>query len=546
MYGHDGSPDRPACESQSNQSVDPDRRQGDQREQREGHEPDGRRRRPPSQDVDPGVDLRDLERADERAEEPIHGGRTLTVGRIQLTPVAVHQDGVCREQEDLDVPAKQRLEIRRPEQDRAGDDRPEPQSASREIGHPDQEDSPGDGHHGSRQEGQRRDDRQDERRVEERQIGTAGRRERACRVGVATRQPSLGGTERDLEVDADRVSGEQPLDVVRDDQGEDRRQDDGHGVVEDGATGNHARKYVRRPGAADTMRWMSVDVRKTYVAAVPLPVRRALRDGAVIAGLLFFGIPVRHRRAGRRNGRVRRLRLLERQPRRPLRGPPSAGSARSTTRRRSPGCSGRSELLEWPSFLWLWLALLFGNIVWLGGRGVRILWILAFPPVALELYHGNIHLWIAAAIALGFRYPWTWGFVLLTKVTPGVGLLWFALRREWRALGIALGVTGRHRRGVARAPGPAVGRLAGVHRLDAGRRLGGPVPDRRSRSWIRLPAAVVLVAWGALTDRRWTVPVAATLALPVLWVSGFAICAALASTSLWPRPDAPVSPAELT
>ena len=43
---------------------------------------------------------------------------------------------------------------------------------------------------------------------------------------------------------------------------------------------------------------------------------------------------------------------------------------------------------------------------------------------------------------LGFRYPWTWGFVLLTKVTPGIGLLWFAVRREWRALAIALGVTG--------------------------------------------------------------------------------------------------------
>ena len=90
----------------------------------------------------------------------------------------------------------------------------------------------------------------------------------------------------------------------------------------------------------------------------------------------------------------------------------------------------------------MWFALLIGNVIWLGGRGVRVLWILAFPPVALELYHGNIHLWIAAAIALGFRYPWTWGFVLLTKVTPGVGLLWFAVRREWRALGIALGVTG--------------------------------------------------------------------------------------------------------
>ena len=43
---------------------------------------------------------------------------------------------------------------------------------------------------------------------------------------------------------------------------------------------------------------------------------------------------------------------------------------------------------------------------------------------------------------------------------------------------------------------------------------------------------VLLVIWGARTDRRWTVPVAATLALPVLWVSGFAICAALASRSL--------------
>jgi len=59
--------------------------------------------------------------------------------------------------------------------------------------------------------------------------------------------------------------------------------------------------------------------------------------------------------------------------------------------------------------------------------------------------------------------------------------------------------------------------------------------------WIRLPAAVALVAWGGLTDRRWTVPVAATLALPVLWVSGFAICAALASEPLARERSAPRS-----
>ena len=197
--------------------------------------------------------------------------------------------------------------------------------------------------------------------------------------------------------------------------------------------------------------------------------------------------------------------------------------------------------LEWPTFLWLWLALLIGNIIWLGGRGVRIIWLLAFPPVALELYHGNIHLWIAAAIALGFRYPWTWGFVLLTKVTPGVGLLWFAVRREWRALGDRARRDRRHRRGLARARGPALGRLAGVHRLDAGRRLRGPVPDPD-------PALDPPAGGGrarrvgrpdrpALDGRPWRRP----WRCPVLWVSGFAICAALASTSLWPKPDAPVS-----
>jgi len=187
--------------------------------------------------------------------------------------------------------------------------------------------------------------------------------------------------------------------------------------------------------------------------------------------------------------------------------------------------------LEWPTFLWLWLALLIGNIIWLGRRGIRIVWLLALPPVALEIYHGNIHLWIAAAIALGFRYPWTWGFVLLTKVTPGVGLLWFAVRREWRALGIALGVTG-----VIVALSLALqGQLwidwiAFLQSTPEGGSVAQfqiPIP-----LWLRLPAAVVLVVWGARTDRRWTVVVAATLALPVLWISGLAICAALASESL--------------
>ena len=59
----------------------------------------------------------------------------------------------------------------------------------------------------------------------------------------------------------------------------------------------------------------------------------------------------------------------------------------------------------------------------------------------MELAGGNIHLLLAAAIVLGFRWPWTWSLVLLTKITPGIGLLWFVVRREWRNLTIALGGT---------------------------------------------------------------------------------------------------------
>ncbi len=183
-----------------------------------------------------------------------------------------------------------------------------------------------------------------------------------------------------------------------------------------------------------------------------------------------------------------------------------------------------ATLLSWPAFLTLWLAVLVGTMAWLGWRGTLL--VLAFPPVALDLYHGNIHLLIAAAIALGFRYPAAWAFVLLTKVTPGVGLLWFAVRREWRPLAIALGATG------ALTAGSLVvdGRLWGLWLDGAILRVaqeGVGQPTLPLPLALRLPAAALLVAWGGLTNRRWTVPASAALALPVPWLSGLAILAAL-------------------
>jgi Glycosyltransferase family 87 len=204
-------------------------------------------------------------------------------------------------------------------------------------------------------------------------------------------------------------------------------------------------------------------------------------------------------------------------------------------------------LFGWYAFLWVWTALLIGNLVWLGGRGVRVIWLFALPPVALELYHGNIHLWIAAAIVLGFRYPWTWAFVLLTKVTPGVALVWFAIRREWRPLGIAIGVTAVIVvASFALDPTRWFDWLAFLRSTPEGGSVAQfqiPIP-----LWIRLPTALVVVAWGAVTDRRWTVPLAATLALPVLWVSGFAICTAclLLATTYRQGPTPPKAEAPAT
>lgn len=186
-----------------------------------------------------------------------------------------------------------------------------------------------------------------------------------------------------------------------------------------------------------------------------------------------------------------------------------------------------ASMLTWPAFLWLWLALLVGTLVWLGRRQPRaVLALLAFPPVALELYHGNIHLLLAAAIVLGFRYPWTWSFVLLTKVSPGIGLVWFAVRREWQSLAIALSVTA-----ALVAFSLAVdGRLWRDWLAAVTATAGGAPLNQFSIGIplaIRLPMALVVVAWGARTDRRWAVPAAAALALPVLWPSGLAVLAAV-------------------
>jgi hypothetical protein len=148
--------------------------------------------------------------------------------------------------------------------------------------------------------------------------------------------------------------------------------------------------------------------------------------------------------------------------------------------------------------------------------------LLAVPVFAVELFIGNIHLLLALAIVLGFRWPAAWSLVLLTKVTPGVGLLWFAVRREWRALAIALGATVAIAAvSVVLMPGlwsEWLRSLTQTSEPGSANTVAIPLP-------LRVAVAALLVIWGARTDRRWTVVVAATISIPVLWLNGLAMLA---------------------
>ena len=186
---------------------------------------------------------------------------------------------------------------------------------------------------------------------------------------------------------------------------------------------------------------------------------------------------------------------------------------------------GPLHALPWPIFAGLWTFMLV--LVLAGVTGPLLALVILLPPVFMELAVGNIHVLIGAAIAIGFRWPAAWAFILLTKVTPGICLLWFAVRREWRHLAIALVATAViFGVSFAIAPGAWFGWFDVLVS-----RSGAPGPDLGLYNVVplvvRMPIAIVLVVWGARTDRPWVVPIAAILALPVIWPNATAIAIAL-------------------
>jgi hypothetical protein len=179
--------------------------------------------------------------------------------------------------------------------------------------------------------------------------------------------------------------------------------------------------------------------------------------------------------------------------------------------------------LPWQAFVGAWTALLLATTAYLVGPALLAVGLLIALP---EIFGGNITLLLAAAIVLGFRWPATWSFVLLTKVTPGIGLLWFAARREWRALGIAVGATALLV-AISYVFTPAGVWSDWLSELSANATAPIDSGSLPIPLLARLPVAALLIAWGAAGNRRWVLPIGCLLALPVIWYGSLSLLVAV-------------------
>ena len=189
-------------------------------------------------------------------------------------------------------------------------------------------------------------------------------------------------------------------------------------------------------------------------------------------------------------------------------------------------------VLPFEAFFVLWTIASIAVLYWLVRPWPWALLIL-FLPWTYELFVGQVHLFIAAAIVLGFRYPALWAFNILTKVTPG--------HRAAVVPGSPRVAGARHRarhdagdRG--RVVRPRADRLVRLVRVPAGSTGSGEL------LYARIAAAAVIVVAGALTDRRWAVPIAVWLALPVVWIESWVILLAIIRLRDQPAPDAEPAP----
>ena len=193
-----------------------------------------------------------------------------------------------------------------------------------------------------------------------------------------------------------------------------------------------------------------------------------------------------------------------------------------------------AAILPSGAFTAAWTVLLLVCVWFLGGRTpLGGLALIAFLPVAVELWFRNIHLVLAVMVVLGLRrWPALFAVGASIKIAPGLGIVYLAARGRWRdavvasLVGAAILVVSvilspdSWRQFVeiltARGPGEANGFL--------------PVPYF-ARAAIGLVLAVVAGRLRPSLGEPLLV-VAVTVALPTLWFTALSMLAAIVGLML--------------
>ena len=200
----------------------------------------------------------------------------------------------------------------------------------------------------------------------------------------------------------------------------------------------------------------------------------------------------------------------------------------------------------WPHLSELWDAVQIVALVWMLGPALAVV-ALYFPWPALPgfgtavqatINNGNPQLVFAAFIVIALtRFPVAWTFVLLTKSSSGIGILYYAFMRQWRTLATVVGVT------IAISAFSFVLNPAWTFEwirvwLDAATRTGsGPAVSREIFVAVPMPVRSIIgvgvVALAARTNKLWLVPLGCFLALPDIHLGGFAVLTAV--PAVWLR-----------